>query len=133
MNRFDAIITEITSYHSLHMVRFSFDGESLTMISFDLPKNIREGLVVKLGVKPSHIALAKEFSGSVSFSNLLRAKIEKIEEGKIACSVVCTKGGVLFQSIITQNSKERMNLSMGDEVVLMIKASELSIIEALDV
>jgi len=132
MNRFSAVISEITSFESIHMVRFSFEGESLTMISFELPKQVREGLLVKLCVKPSHIALAKEFSGSVSFSNLIKAKIEKIEEGKIACSVICSKGGVLFQSIITQNSKERMNLALGDEVALMIKASELSIVEMSD-
>jgi len=132
MSSFIAKIKDIESVDGLNIVKFDFSNYVLSMMSLDLSENIRVGKRVRLGVKPTHIAIAKEFSGEISYSNQLNAKIEDIEIGELLSSIKLDVDGVSFESIITKNSAMKMNLKLGDEVTLFIKASELSILEVYD-
>ncbi|WP_200764022.1 TOBE domain-containing protein [Nitrosophilus alvini] len=84
---------------------------------------------MKLGVKATNIALAKNLDGQLSISNQLTCTIEQINNGELLSSVKLRIGSHLIESIITRESSLRMNLKTGDIVVALIKASELSIIE----
>jgi len=100
------------------------------MMSLELP-NIEVGLTVKLTVKPMNIGIAKRFSGSFSFSNKLLATIKDIDIGNLLCSVKVDFNGFELESIITKRVIENMHLKVGDNVVLFIKASDISIKEVL--
>ncbi|MGK0256524.1 MAG: molybdopterin-binding protein [Arcobacteraceae bacterium] len=131
MNNIIATVAQIQSCDSLHIVKFDFNGIALSMMSLDLDTKIQVGTKVKLVTKPTNIAIGKDFSGEVSYSNQLKCTIEEIENGKLLC---CTKLKIFdtfLESIITVNSSKSLNLKVGDIVTAFIKASDLSICEVL--
>jgi len=132
MNSLIAEVKQIQSVDNLNIVKFDFAGLTLSMMSLELNSNIKIGTKVKLGTKPTHIAIAKEFKGEVSYSNQLNAKILHIENGKLLSSVKLEIKNTILESIITKESSERMILHVNDEVTAFIKANELSILEVLD-
>ena len=133
MSRLKARILEIESVENLNIVKFSFNSTILTMMSLDLSENMVVGRDVYLVLKPTHIVIAKEFSGLVSFSNKMEAIVESVENGKLLSCVKLLVDGVVIESIITLESAKEMNLKIGDRVTAMLKASELSIAEVIDV
>lgn len=126
-----ATIKTIEKCDSLHIVKFDCHNQTLSMMSLDLDDSIRVGTKVKLVVKPSHIAIAKEFSGYVSYSNRLESTIVGCENGQLLSNIKLQFNDSILESIITLNSSKRMNIQVGDNVTAFIKASELSIGEIL--
>jgi len=132
MNTIVAEVKEIKNVDNLNIVKFYFAGTTLSMMSLELNENIKVGAKVKLITKPTHVAIAKDFSGEVSYSNQLDAKIIHVENGELLSSIKIRIWETTLESIITKDSSERMNLHAGDEVTAFIKANELSIVEVLD-
>ena len=127
MSFIQAVVSDIQSCDSLHIVQFECYGETLSMMSLDLDDAVRVGVKVKLVIKPSHIAIAKDFSGEVSYSNQLKTTILSCENGKLLSSIKLKFYDTTLESIITLNSSQKMGLKVGDNVSAFIKASELSI------
>ena len=100
-------------------------------MSLDLDSEIGIGTKVKLTVKPSHIAIAKNFTGEVSYANQLECSVVSIDNGVLLSSVGLRFVDTPLESIITLNSSKRMNLNIGDSVIAFIKSSELSISEVI--
>lgn len=125
-------VIEIKHCDSLHIVKFSFEDITLSMMSLELKKNVQVGSEVLLQVKPSHVAIGKNISGDLSYSNQIKSKIVSIENGQLLSSIKLEIAHhIIIESIITLNSSLRMNLQVGDEVIAFIKASELSIAKVL--
>ena len=101
------------------------------MMSLELSENIQIGTQVKLNCKSSHIAIAKNFSGEVSYSNKLNCEIVSLENGELLSCIHLKIFDTILESIITVNSSKKMGLKVGDNVTAFIKASELSISEVL--
>ena len=133
MSHLIATVSQIESCDSLHIVKFKFHRQTLSMMSLDLNEKIEVGTKVRLIIKASHIAIAKNFSGDFSHSNQLSSKITAIENGKLLSSIELSFFDTTLESIITLNSSLKMNLQVGDSVVAFVKASELSIGDILDV
>lgn len=133
MSKLEATITHIQSQEALHIVAFDFHGLTLKMMSLELPKGAIVGTKVLLGAKPTAIALAKGEAGMVSYSNQIAMSIKTLKVGELLCAVTLEALGVTLESIITKESAQRMALQEGEEVTALIKASELSIVEVLDV
>jgi len=132
MNNICAKITKIQSVENLNIINFDFNSQNLTMMSLDLDEKVKIGSEVILNAKPTHIAIAKEFSGDISYSNQLDAKIVEVNNGELLSSIKLSTGDATCESIITKNSSIRMELNVGDAVTLFIKANELSIKEILE-
>ncbi len=132
MSSISATVTNIENCDSLHIVKFDCNGQTLSMMSLELDDKIKVGTKVKLVVKPTHIAIAKNFSGEVSYSNKLETTIINIENGQLLSSVKLDFVDTTLESIITVNSSKKMDLKVGDKVIAFIKASELSIGEVID-
>jgi len=131
MSTFQATVTDIESEGILHIVTFNMSGIRLKMMSLDLDKNIKITTEVILSVKSTAVAQAKELSGELSYSNQIDANIKTMEVGKILTSLRVESKGVIFDSIITTPSQKRMNLALNDKVTLLIKSSDLSILEVI--
>lgn len=131
MNTLTAQVKEIKSVENLNIVKFDFGSTALSMMSLELSENVKVGAKVRLGTKPTHIAIAKDFSGEVSYSNQLHVKIIHVQNGELLSSIKLQADDTVLESIITRDSSDRMNLYVGDEVTAFIKANELSIIEVL--
>lgn len=131
MSQIKAIITHIETVDNLNIVKFDFNGQPLKMMSLGLSDDIAVGKEVVLGIKPTHIAIGKEFSGFLSYSNHIKSKIISCEHGKLLSSIKLSAQDIVLESIITLESALSMDLKVEDEVTMMIKASELSILEVL--
>jgi len=131
MSRLKATITHIDRVDNLNIVAFDFHGQPLRMMSLGLSDDITVGKEVLLGIKPTHIAIGKDLSGLVSYSNQIKAKITSCENGKLLSSIKLSVENVLLEAIITLDSAVAMDLKADDDVTMMIKASELSILEVL--
>lgn len=129
MNRLEVIVTKIEAEQNLHIIHFDFQGIGLCMMGLDLPFGLEVGSHVVLGVKPSHLAIAKNLRGELSYANQLDATIVSVENGTLLSSLVLHVKDVCLQSFITCKSSQRMNLCDGDNVKLLIKASELFILD----
>ena len=132
MSKLIATIKKINSADNLNIVEFDFLGNSLKMMSLGLNSNIQIGIKVQLSVKPTNISIAKNFTGEISLSNQLVAIIQNIENSELLSSISLKTDDFLLESIITVESSKRMNLQIGDEVIILIKASNLSIEEVLN-
>ncbi len=124
-----ATVTNIIECDMLHLVEFKSNNTALSMISLDLMDNITIGKKVQLTMKPSHIVIAKEFNGDISYSNRLDCTIISIDNGAILSSIRLDFFGSILEAIITFKSSKSMNLKEGDKVTAMINATELSITE----
>ena len=132
MNRLRAVVTQIEGEQNLHIITFDCAGNTLKMMGLDLPKGMHVNAHVTLGIKPSHVAIAKNLSGELSYSNQLPATIKGIENGTLLSSILLQANEHEMQSFITLSSSLRMNLHVGEHVTLLIKASELFVLEVLD-
>lgn len=132
MSNIEATIKDIQTVDSLNIVTFDFEGIDLSMMSLELKEEVQIGKRVLLGTKPTTVAIAKDFSGEISYSNQINANIETIEIGQLLCSISLVTNTTTFESIITAKSAKRLNLKQGDNVTALIKASEISISKVLD-
>ena len=131
MSQLNATISAIQEQDSLHIVTFDAEGFTLHMMSLELGSDVILGAKVILGVKASSVAIAKEFSGELSYSNQLDLEIQEINEGALLCSLQLQRKEFKLESIITKSSKERMSLKVSDKVTALIKSSDLYIVEVL--
>jgi molybdopterin-binding protein len=113
-------------------VEFDFFGKTLKMMSLDLNKNVQIGKKVKLAVKPTNISIAKNLFGEISLSNQIVVNIKNVENGQLLSSIILEVNDTTFESIITADSSKRMNLQKNEQVTILIKASDLSILEVLN-
>ena len=132
MNIFDAEVKQINSVDNLNIVKFDFADITLSMMSLELNDSVKVGTKVKLSTKPTHVAIAKDFSGEVSYSNQIPVTIIHVNNGELLSSIKMQIKDTVFESIITKESSKRMSLNVGDRVTAFIKANELSIMEVLD-
>ena len=130
MNYIRAIVSQRQTCDNLNISSFIADEQVLNMISLEL-SNLEKGKEVILGVKPTNVALMKDFSGFISISNQLKVVITELIIGELLCSVKFDFAGEVQESIITKTSMEKMNLSVGDEIIALIKSSDISIQEVL--
>ncbi len=138
MSYLTARITKVESVDALHVVTFDCAGQKLQMVSLELPEVIQQGIKVKLACKPTAVALAKpsmdveSFCSMLSYSNQLKVEIASIEKGKLLSSLILTLGAFSLESMMGTDAVERLSLRKGDQVIALIKANELSILEVLD-
>ncbi len=129
MNHISATVSNIQSVDNLTVVAFQAGEQKLTMMALGLNFSIEVGSEVTLGMKASSVALAKDFSGFISLSNQLYCTIESITYGELLCSVKARFNDSLIESIVTLNSAKQMDLEVGETIMMLIKASEISILE----
>ena len=132
LNNIKAIVKQIHHVDGLNIVEFDFNSITLSMMSLELNSNIKVGTTVILGAKPSHITIAKNYDIEISYSNKLKTKIINIIEGKLLSSVIMICNNTKIESLITKKTQIKMDLKIDDEVVTLIKSSELFIKEVLN-
>lgn len=132
MSQIIATIKNIRNVDSLNIVEFGFYKHTLKMVSLNLNKQIAINKKVKLSIKPTNILIAKNLQGEISISNQLKAKIVKVENGELLSSILLKVEDTILESIITVDSSKNMNLVEDEEVLILIKASDLFIQEVID-
>lgn len=133
MNQIKAVITNIETQENLALIEFDFLSEKLTMITLDINKSLKTGDRGLLNINPSQVAIAKTKSIELSYSNQLKAKIIEIETGKLLCSLTLElKDKSKIGALITSKSAKKMALKKGDDVLALLKASQISLQEIIN-
>lgn len=134
MSKLKATVLDIESFESLHLVRFNLNDQIITMMGLELNDKIKPGVKVCLSIKPSHVAIAKDLNGILSYSNQLNCKVRSITNGKLLSSIDLEflNSNHQIEAIITKNSVKKMDLKENDLVTVLIKASEVSIMDIYD-
>ena len=127
-----ARVKDIKTIDSLNIVEFDFNNITLKMMSLELHKEVKLESKVKLLVKPSNVIISKNYIEDISLSNQTLAKIVDIENGELLSSISLKIGDTTFESIITKESSQRLDLQKGDIINILIKASDLSIYRILN-
>ena len=127
-----ARVKDIKTIDSLNIVEFDFNNITLKMMSLELHKEVKLESKVKLLVKPSNVIISKNYIEDISLSNQTLAKIVAIENGELLSSISLKIGDTTFESIITKESSQKLDLQKGDIVNILIKASDLSIYRILN-
>ena len=128
---FNGSVVEIQTHKNLHIVNFQVGKQTLCMMSLELPDNLHLNSKVQLYVKPTHISIGKDVIGEISFASQLQVKVKEIQKGTLVSSVTLVFDEYEFEAIVS--TKFIKKISIGDEVVAFIKASELSIGKVLNV
>ncbi len=128
MNKIKAKVLSIQNCDLLNFVDFDFDGFKISMISLEL-EDLDVGDEVILSFKPSSICLTKDLNISLSCSNLLQGQILQIEHGELLSCVKIQLASTKITSIISKKSALKMSLEEKDEIVCLIRANDLSILE----
>jgi len=131
MNRIRARILQTHLYDGVSCVMFEAFGERLTMVALELPEGIEPGREVELGVKATHVALAKEKLPDVAISNQIPVTVEKVAEGEILTSSILRFADTTIESIVPKSALPNPALTPGDTVIALFQASELSILKVL--
>lgn len=129
MNKIEARVKDIQNLDSLYIVTFEWNGASVKMVSLDLDHTLAKGNDVVLGVNFTSVAIAKNFSGELSYTNQLDATISEIEKGALLSVVFLSYGDDTLESLLLTESIERLQLQAGDDVTMIIKANDIFMLE----
>ncbi|HEO99011.1 MAG: TOBE domain-containing protein [Campylobacterales bacterium] len=127
MSTLAATVESIQSNDGLNIVTFALGEQALSMVSLELDEALSVGSKCLLGVNASSVAIGKNLSGMLSYSNQLSARITAIESGELLARIVLDISGNRLESLITLASCKRLGLKRGDEVTALIKGTELSV------
>ena len=131
MNTLTATITSIDTHESLSLAHFDYHGNRLLMMSLELHETIARNAQVVLGFKATAVGVAHENVTQVSYSNQIKARLVAIDTGKLLSRVHFEVANDSIQSVITRASQMRLDLQVGGEYTLLIKSSDIAIIEVL--
>lgn len=129
MNKVAATITAIQRADAISIVNFDVSGQTMRMMGLELNEQLHVGSEVMVGTKATNIALTRETVEMISISNQLEVTIDSINMGALLCSIHFLLAGQLWESVITRESAVKMQLAPNEKVTILIKSSELSIVE----
>ncbi len=93
-------------------------------------RGLRAGTPVLLLFKESEAALAKGPIGLLSLRNRFTGHIRRIRMGELLAEVTVQIGDRPVVSIVSRGACEEMALVEGDEVTVLVKANEMTLMEA---
>ena len=127
MNQLKGTITNIKSIDKLYFLSLIIKEQKISILSLEINNNIKIGDIVYLLIKSTNISLSKNLPQNISIINKLKANIVDINNGDILTSVKLNIDGFHLESIITTQAYLDMNLNIKDEVIALIKGSEIAI------
>ena len=132
MNKILGKISKITSHEGLSLVNIAVKSTTLGTVLLDTPKScdyLRIGKNITVAFKETEVAIALLNVGEISLANQIPSTIVSIDEGKILTKIELTCRDTNITSIITTNSSKRLGLKDGLDVIALIKANEISLID----
>ena len=135
MNRLRGRIVRIESNDHVSLVDVDVSGDIFTATLLETPEDspyLRVGNVVDVLFKETEVSLAKGLTGLISLRNRVGTTVKLVRSGVILGEVVLDYRGQPMSSIITTGSIKRLDIKVGDEVEALVKANEVTLMEAED-
>ncbi|WP_297455524.1 TOBE domain-containing protein [Persephonella sp.] len=134
MNKISGEIVEISSSENISLIAVNTGSRILYSLVVETPetaKYLKIGEKIYLLVKETEIALAKDMqSCQTSFLNQINCTVEKIISGKVLSKIVLNCETCQLKSILPSKAIKQMSLKENENVVALIKANEITIMEA---
>ena len=127
MNQLIAKVIHIEHVNNLHQLKFRLKKEVIHMLSLEVDSHLKVGSEVTLSVKPTNVSIAKNVSGTLSFSNQLKGSVVHVNNGKILSSISIDVEGFILESLISLNASLEMKLEKNDKVLVLIEGSNIAI------
>jgi len=135
MNELRGIITAVESNGFVSLVDVAVGGDAFTATLLENAASapyLAAGQAVRVLFKETEVSLAKNLSGQISLRNRIAATVREIRRGEILSEVVLDYHGQRIASVITTRAVQRLELCEGDAVEALVKANEVSLLEAGD-
>ena len=132
MNRIEVEIKQVQSSDGIILADLDAQGCSLMVMMIeatDLPVWLKTGNRVFAVFKESEVSIAKNLTGIISLRNRFPCKVMKIERGKLMSAILLQYKHFQLCSAITTRSVDALELNIGDEVLALIKANEISLMQ----
>jgi len=132
MNKLYGKISQITSHEGISLVKIKTTNVELGTVLLDTPQScdyLKIDKKITVVFKETEVAIALPNLGTISMANQINCKISKVENGEVLAKIYLTCKDTNITSIITTNSSKRLGLKEGLEVIALIKANELSLID----
>lgn len=133
MNKLRAKIINIESSEYISLVDLQANGDLFSCVIIETPETaeyLKINNEVYILFKETEVSIGKNLSGQISLRNRLQAKIKHIEKGPVLSELILDYKGIEIGSVITTRSVNKLDLNIGDPVAGLIKANEVSIMEA---
>lgn len=131
-NQLQGIVQSIEQGLIMSKVVLDVDGLSLTSI---ITKDSIEELSLQKGdslsvlIKATSVMILKDEKAKVSGRNKIPATIQNIQRGQIVSKITLEYKGNLLIAIIDNDSVEDLALQTGDQVVALIKATNVLVMK----
>jgi len=132
MNKLVGKISKITSHEGISLVGIQTKQATLSTVLLDTPEScsyLQIGKKITVVFKETEVAIALPNFGSISLANQMECKINSVDNGKVLAKISLTCKDTNIISIITTNSSKRLGLKDGLEVIALVKANEISLID----
>ncbi len=125
LNKLSAVIVSQRHSGGLASIETSCGGYPFRLLVFENQKTREDGDETYLIIKESEIAISKTNPTDISISNRIECQIVDIKKGEILCEIELGFNSQKLVSMITVDSANRLELSVGDNVYALIKANEI--------
>ncbi|WP_457596495.1 TOBE domain-containing protein [Hydrogenimonas sp.] len=129
MNEIPARIERIETREGVSRILFDASGRKLAMVGLEPPAGAAVGAEVLLGVKATHLILAKSACEGLGLFNRLPVTVSEIEIGEILGSVTLAWGETILEAILPAATAHDLGLQPGLALEALFLESELSILE----
>jgi molybdopterin-binding protein len=127
MNSIEATIQSIENYEGIARIVLDKEGKKLTAITLELPSSLHVGSACRVLFKETEVGLAKNLCGTVSFSNRFKGCVKELKKGALLSRILVGVESDVIASIVTTHAIEQLALEVGDELEVLIKATEVSL------
>jgi len=123
MNKIKAILIESKKKDDVNLLIFESRNEIIKVLTLEIDFNIGTAI---LYFKPTMVSISKKKCES-SIENNLKAKIVMIKHGEIFSNIYCDFIGYEIEVLLLNEKVKELNLNIGDEIYLMIRATEIGV------
>ena len=133
MNRLHGVIQAIDSHGSMSLVEIAHNGDRFCAYVVGTPQNcayLQEGRKVDLLVKETEVSLARSPLGCISIGNCFAARVSEVWLGRLLGQVALDYRGTKVTAVVGARAIQQMALQPGEEILWLIKSTELTLAEA---
>ena len=132
MNRLNTTIKAIHSSGGVILVDLQVENCMMSAMLIDTPKKpnwLENGNNLSIIFKENDVSLAKGLSGVISTRNMLPCSVKQIQKGDLISLVTMQFFSYSIQSAITTRALNHLELNLGDEILALVKANELTLMQ----
>ena len=129
-NQLHGTVTGITTGSVMAEVKVDVDGDEFVAVITKHSAerlNLKDGDEVTVLIKATEVMLAKSSTTyeELSTRNQVPGRISQLELGSVMGETVIDVGDYEIVAAVTKHSVERLGLAVGDQVIVLVKATEV--------